>query len=85
MRKYDLSNLDMGSAGMIRSRKSQVKPAVSKKHIKEGIESYFASMNNITMGLQLLDSVFNSTGRIERVSLRRCPPPSENPRSIALH
>lgn len=77
MRKYDLSNLDMGSAGIIRSRRSQVKTPVSQKTIRDDIESYFTNINNITMGMQLLDSVFNSRERVERVSLRRClPPPS---------
>lgn len=75
MRKYDLSNLDMGSAGMIRSRRSHVKTPVSQRTIRDGIEAYFTNINNITMGMQLLDTVFNSRERVERVSLRRCLPP----------
>lgn len=76
MRKYDLSNLDLGNAGVIRSRKSHVKVPISQRSIKDGIEAYFSNINNITMGMQLLDTVFNERQRIERVSLRRCLPPS---------
>ena len=75
MHKYDLSNLDMGSAGMIRSRRSHVKTPVSQRTIRDGIEAYFTNINNVTMGMQLLDTVFNSRERVERVSLRRCLPP----------
>jgi len=71
MRRYDLTNLDMGSSGVIRSRRSHVKVPVSQKAVKEGITNYFERNNNVTLGMQLMDTVFNERERRERVSLIR--------------
>lgn len=78
MKRYDLTNLDMGSAGVIRSRRSQVKAPISQRAIKDGIASYFESQNNATLGMQLTDIVFNNRQRKERVSLHRSLPGGRN-------
>ena len=80
MKRYDLKSLDMGDAGVIQSRKSQVKTPISQKAIRNGINTYFENINNVTLGMQLVDTVFNNRERVERTSLRRSslvPPPQQ--------
>lgn len=72
MKHHDLSNLDMGEAGVIRSRRAKVKSPLSQRSIKDGILSYFEQHQNVTLGVQLTDCIFNNRVRTERVSLSRC-------------
>lgn len=79
MRRYDLTNLDMGESGTIRSRRSQVRTPISHKEIRDAIAAYFEARDNATLGVQLTDTVFNNNReRVERVSLQRRFPQARN-------